>query len=86
MFFRQAEGHPRGPGRFEVREEGLHPLVSTFYAKAVPVPEESAGGVGNFQVVGAARSKEPHSDGASGLECVFKLHKLPASAEILPTQ
>jgi len=44
------------------------------------------GRFGNFQVVGAARSKEPHSDGASGLECVFKLHKLPASAGILPTQ
>ena len=44
------------------------------------------GRFGNFQVVGAARSKEPHSDCASGLECVCKLHKLPASAGILPTQ
>src|SRR5216683_7742839 len=48
MFFRQAEGHPRGPRRFEVREEGLHPLVSAFYTKAVPVPEESAGEVWQF--------------------------------------
>src|SRR6266404_5387269 len=48
MFFRQAEGHPRGSRRFEVREEGLHPLVSAFYTKAVPVLEESAGEVWQF--------------------------------------
>ncbi len=33
------------------------------------------GRFGNFQVGEAARSKEPRSDGASGLECVFKLHR-----------